>query len=326
VVVERGTALTNNPAAPRLGFAFASTEGKMIKKTGMGVVLAVLLMASPAATLSQTGAVAAVADKTLAVFGQNIHYWDAGSGPVVVLVHGLGSRKEGDWGRVFEPLSKKYRVIALDQLGFGQSDKPVIDYSIQTYVDFLNEFLHQLKIEKASLMGESLGGWISASYTMEAANDSKMVPVEKLVLSDAAGLKQDKPIPDLNPSTLAGMRHVLEVVFYNTSWINDELIRHELTERIRANISYTVHSILTNPALPKELLDGKLGGIHVPTLVVWGKQDALLPVESGERYVKEIPGAKLITFDQCGHVPPREKAPEFVSAVEMFLDAPANAH
>jgi pimeloyl-ACP methyl ester carboxylesterase len=104
------------------------------------------------------------------------------------------------------------------------------------------------------------------------------------------------------------------------------LIRHELTERIRANISYTVHSILTNPALPKELLDGKLGGIHVPTLVVWGKQHALLPVESGERYVKEIPGAKLITFDQCGHVPPREKAPEFVSAVETFLDAPANAH
>ena len=94
VVVERGTALTNNPAAPRLGFAFASTEGKMIKKTGMGVVLAVLLMASPAATLSQTGAVAAVADKTLAVFGQNIHYWDAGSGPVVVLVHGLVAAKK----------------------------------------------------------------------------------------------------------------------------------------------------------------------------------------------------------------------------------------
>jgi pimeloyl-ACP methyl ester carboxylesterase len=298
----------------------------MMQKVGFGVVLAVLLVASPAAIFGQAAAAApALADKTVTVFGQNIHYWDAGSGPVVVLVHGLGSRKEGDWGRVFGPLSKKYRVIALDQLGFGQSDKPVIDYSIQTYVDFLNEFLHQLKIEKASLMGESLGGWISASYTLEAANDSKMVPVEKLVLSDAAGLKQEKPIPDLNPSTLAGMRNVLEVVFYNTSWINDELIRQELTERIRSNISYTVHSIMTNPTLPKELLDGKLGGIHVPTLVVWGKQDALLQVESGERYAKEIPGAKLVTFDKCGHVPPREKAPEFVSAVETFLDAPAAA-
>ena len=304
------------------------------KKTSMAFLVLGLLAAlpvpgfgqgPPALAFGPMAEVPALADKTVTVFGQSIHYWGAGSGPVVVLVHGLGSRKEGDWGRVFEPLSKKYRVIALDQLGFGQSDKPMIDYSIQTYVDFLNEFLHQLKIDKASLMGESLGGWISASYALEAANDSKMVPVEKLVLSDAAGLKQDKAIPDLNPSTLAGMRQVLEAVFYNSSWVNDEILRHELTERIRANISYTVHSVVTNPALPKELLDGKLGGIHVPTLVVWGKQDGLLPVESGERYAQAIPGAKLVTFDKCGHVPPREKAPEFVSAVETFLDAPATS-
>ena len=63
-------------------------------------------------------------------------------------------------------------MIALDQLGFGQSDKPVIDYSIQTYVDFLNEFLHELKIEKATLVGESLAGWISALYTLEASRIS----------------------------------------------------------------------------------------------------------------------------------------------------------
>ena len=97
-------------------------------------------------------------DKTILVFGQTIHYWDAGSGPVLVLVHGLGSSKDGDWGRVVAPLSKKYRVIAMDQVGFGRSDKPLIDYKIQTYVDFLNEFLRELKIGKVSLMGESLGG------------------------------------------------------------------------------------------------------------------------------------------------------------------------
>jgi pimeloyl-ACP methyl ester carboxylesterase len=264
-------------------------------------------------------------EKTIAVFGQTIHYWDAGSGPVVVLVHGLGSRKEGDWGRVFAPLSQKYRVIAPDQIGFGQSDKPVIDYSIQTYVDFLNEFLHQLKIEKASLVGESLGGWISALYSLETSTDAHMVPVEKLVLVDAAGLQQSKPIPDLNPSTLAAQRNLLQVVFYDSSGVTDELVKKDLTARIAANISYTVHSILSNPALPSERLDGKLGNIHVPTLVVWGKQDALLPIESGERYSKEIPGAKLVSFDKCGHVPPLEKTAEFLSAVTPFLDGASPA-
>jgi alpha-beta hydrolase superfamily lysophospholipase len=114
------------------------------------------------------GAAARPEEKTVAVFGQTIHYWDVGSGPVVVLVHGLGSRKEGDWGRVVAPLSQKYRVVALDQIGFGQSDKPLIDYRIQTYVDFLNEFLHQLKIEKVRLVGESLGGWICIRWRRRA--------------------------------------------------------------------------------------------------------------------------------------------------------------
>jgi pimeloyl-ACP methyl ester carboxylesterase len=262
-------------------------------------------------------------EKTVAVFGQSIHYWDVGSGPVVVLVHGLGSKKENDWGRAVGPLSQKYRVIVPDQIGFGQSDKPVIDYSIQTYVDFLDEFLHKLKIEKASLVGESLGGWISAMYTLETSSDAHMVPVEKLVLVDAAGLKQDKPIPDLNPSSLASERKLLQVVFYDTSWVNDEVVRKGLEERLRENISYTVHSVLTNPGLASERLDGKLGNIHVPTLVVWGKQDELLPLTSGERYAAEIPGAKLVSFDKCGHVPPVEKTVEFVSAVTVFLDGGA---
>jgi pimeloyl-ACP methyl ester carboxylesterase len=283
--------------------------------------LILVLMATVCATPSfgQTGTQPQLPpDKTVVVLGQTLHYWDVGSGPVVVLVHGLGSKKENDWGRVVGPLSQKYRVIAPDQLGFGRSDKPMIDYSIQTYVDFLNEFLHDLKIEKATLIGESLGGWISALYTLEAASDKHMIPVEKLVLVDAAGLRQDKPIPDLNPSTLVAERKLLQVVFYDSSWVTDEVVKTSLAERIRENISYTVRSILSNPMLPSERLDGKLGGIRVPTLVVWGKQDELLPIASGERYSKEIAGAKFVSFEKCGHVPPVEKTAEFVAAVEDF--------
>jgi pimeloyl-ACP methyl ester carboxylesterase len=265
-------------------------------------------------------------DKTIAVFGQTIHYWDAGSGPVVVLVHGLGSRKE-DWLPVVAPLAQKYRVLVPDQIGFGHSDKPLMDYRIQTYVDFLDGFLRDLKVEKASLVGESLGGWISALYAAEIAGGAHVVPVEKLVLVDAAGLNQEKPVPPvLNPSTLAAMRGLMEAVFYDTSWLSDDALRKIFADKLSVNDGYTVHSILGNPAIASERLDNRLGEIRVPTLVVWGKQDNLLPIASGERYAAGIPGARMISFDKCGHVPPIEKAEEFVSAVTAFLSGAAPAH
>ena len=259
-------------------------------------------------------------DKTIAVFGQTIHYWDVGSGPVLVLVHGLGSSKDGDWGKVVAPLSQKYRVIAPDQIGFGRSDKPLLDYKIQTYVDFLNEFLRELKVQKASLMGESLGGWISALYVVEWSGGAHLVPVEKLMLVDAAGLKQDKPIPNLNPSTLADMHKLMEAVFYDTSWLTEEVLQKAFADKLAKHDSYTVHSILTSPTLPAERLDDRLVNIHIPTLVLWGKEDALLPITSGERYAAGIPGAKFESFEQCGHVPPVEKTAAFLSAVEGFMN------
>jgi pimeloyl-ACP methyl ester carboxylesterase len=237
---------------------------------------------------------------------------------VVVLLHGLGSRKE-DWLPVLEPMAQKYRLLVPDQIGFGKSDKPLLDYSIQTYVDFLNEFLRQLKVEKTSLVGESLGGWIAALYAAEIGGGAHLIPVEKLVLVDAAGLKQDQPIPDLNPSSLAAMRGVMEAVFYDTSWLNEDALRKIFTDKLAVHDGYTVRSILGNPTREKERLDGRLASIKVPTLVTWGKQDKLLPIGAGERYAAGIAGAKLVSFDKCGHVPAIEKTEEFLAAVTAFL-------
>jgi pimeloyl-ACP methyl ester carboxylesterase len=280
------------------------------KKFGLILLLAVYV--APVSGQGQP------ADKTIAVFGQAIHYFDMGSGPVVVLLHGLGSRKE-DWLPVLEPMAQKYRLLVPDQIGFGKSDKPLLDYSIQTYVDFLNEFLRQLKVDKASLVGESLGGWIAGLYVAEMGGGAHLIPVEKLVLVDAAGLKQDKPIPDLNPSSLAAMRGLMEAVFYDTSWLNDDALRKIFTDKLATKDSYTVRSILSNPALATERLDERLGNIKVPTLVAWGKQDKLLPIGAGERYAAGIVGAKLVSFEKCGHVPAMEKTEEFLAAVTAFL-------
>ncbi len=287
-------------------------------KMKFGLILLLVVIAAPAFGQGQPQ------DKTITVFGQAIHYFDMGSGPVVVLLHGLGSRKE-DWLPVLEPMAQKYRLLVPDQIGFGRSDKPLLDYSIQTYVDFLNEFLRQLKVEKASLVGESLGGWIAALYVAEIGGGAHLIPVEKLVLVDAAGLKQDKPIPDLNPSSLAAMRGMMEAVFYDTSWLSEDALRKIFTDKLAVHDGYTVRSILGNPGLGAERLDERLPSIKVPTLVTWGKQDKLLPIASGERYAAGIPGAKLVSFDKCGHVPAVEKAEEFLAAVTSFLGGAAAA-
>jgi pimeloyl-ACP methyl ester carboxylesterase len=285
------------------------------RKFGLVLLLAVLVV--PAFVVPAFGQ-GQPADKTITIFGQTIHYFDMGSGPVVVLLHGLGSRKD-DWLPVLEPMARKYRLLVPDQIGFGKSDKPLLDYSIHTYVDFLNEFLRQLKVEKASLVGESLGGWIAGLYVAEMGAGAHLVPVERLVLIDAAGLKQEKPIPDLNPSSLAAMRGLMEAVFYDTSWLNEDALRKVFTDKLTTKDSYTVRSILSNPALATERLDERLGSIKVPTLVAWGKQDKLLPIASGEKYSAGIAGAKLVSFEKCGHVPPIEKTEEFLAAVMPFL-------
>jgi len=296
----------------------------MRRELKYGFVLLLAIFVAPVKGLAQ----GQPTDKTISVFGQSIHYFDLGSGPVVVLVHGLGSRKE-DWTPVLEPLSQKYRLLVPDQIGFGKSDKPLLDYSIQTYVDFLNEFLRQLKVEKATLVGESLGGWIAALYAVELSGGAHLVPMEKMVLVDAAGLKQDVPPPsNLNPSTLAAMRALMEEVFYDTSWLSEDALRKIFTDKLAVHDGYTVKSILSNPALLAERLDDRLASIKTPTLVTWGKQDKLVPLSSGERYAAGIAGAKLVTFDKCGHVPAIEKTEEFVAAVTAFLGggATASAH
>jgi pimeloyl-ACP methyl ester carboxylesterase len=185
--------------------------------------------------------------------------------------------------------------------------------------------LRQLKVEKASLVGESLGGWICGLYAAEMTGGAQLIPVEKLVLVDAAGLKQERPIPDLNPSSLAGMRALMQAVFYDTSWLNEDALRKIFADKLATHDSYTVHSLVNNPALASQRMDSQLANIKVPTLVLWGKQDSLLPIAAGERYAAGIPGAKLVSFDKCGHVPSTEKTEEFLAAVNGFLGSGASA-
>ena len=254
------------------------------------------------------------AEKEALVYGQRIRYIEAGQGRAVILLHGLGGVKEM-WMANFAVLSTGHHVYALDQLGFGHSDKPLLEYKIATWVDFLEAFMQAENIRTATLVGNSLGGWIALEFT---AQHPEMV--EKLVLVDAAGLAWGAggSVVDLNPSSLAGWRTLLESLFYDKKMVSDQLVERVFTDHMRNNDGYTIERTVAGFAQP-QFEDGKLKSIHAPTLVVWGREDNLIPVARAEKFRDGIPGAKLAIFEQCGHLPQLEKPDEFNRAVLDFL-------
>lgn len=259
-------------------------------------------------------------EKTVSVFGAKINYVEAGdpAKPTVILLHGLGGQS-ANWAFNIPALAANYHVIAPDQIGFGKSDRLTIKYRVGTYVDFLDKFMSELKIEKASLVGNSLGGWVAALTAIKYPNR-----VEKIVLADAAGLKPPDidlaQIYSLNYSTRDEVTQLVKLVFFNQAIFGSEMfIEQSLTLRIAANDGYTINSLIESIKRNEDFLNGRLGEIKKPTLIVWGKQDGLLKVTDGEQYKREIAGSELIVFDQCGHVPMVEKAADFNKAVLAFL-------
>jgi pimeloyl-ACP methyl ester carboxylesterase len=279
-------------------------------KTRIALLIAVMFCVASFASAQTT--------KEITVFGQKINYVEAGTGPTVILLHGLGGSSQV-WQFNIAALAEKYHVVVPDQIGFGKSDKPLVNYRIRTYVDFLDQFCKQLKIERASLVGNSMGGWIATAYT--AAFPDR---VDKLVLVDAAGYTPPKDLDTrtfygLNPTTREGMKVLVAKVFYNKLFLTDAAIDQSITARLAAGDGYTINSITESIIRGEDFLDDTVKTIKRPTLLIWGRQDGLVPVAEGERFNKDIAGSKLVVFDQCGHMPQIEKAAEFNAAVLKFL-------
>jgi len=256
--------------------------------------------------------------KEVLVFGQKIQYVEAGSGPTVILLHGLGGSSQV-WQFSIPALAAKYHVIVPDQIGFGKSDKPLVNYRIRTYVDFLDQFCKQLGIERATLVGNSMGGWIAAMFTASFPDR-----VDKLVLVDAAGYAPPKDFDTrvffgLNPTTREGMKVLIAKVFYNKAFQTDAFIDQSIAARLAAGDGYTINSITESIIRGEDFLDDLVKTIRRPTLIIWGRQDGLVPLAEGERFNKDIAGSKMIVIDQCGHAPNAEKPGEFNAAVLKFL-------
>lgn len=291
------------------------------------VVLFLLVSAVAAAAqppqqsaVQQTAAQQNPALKEVLIFGQSIRYLEAGTGPTMILLHGLGGSTQ-NWLYNIGPLSQQFRVIVPDQIGFGRSARPIINYRVRTYVDFLEQFCRTLNIERATLVGNSMGGWIAAHFAISFPEK-----VDRLVLADATGYTPPpgfdyKSLYALNPSTREGMKQMIAKVFFNKAFSSDAMVDQTLAMRMNAGDGYTINSLIESVGRGEDFLESKqLQQIKAPTLIIWGQQDGLVLPAEGERFKKDIPNSKLVVFDRCGHFPQVEKAGEFNAAVLEFLN------
>ena len=250
-----------------------------------------------------------------------LRYLEAGSGPPLLLIHGLGSNAAQDWGRLVAPLGRSHHVYAPDLVGFGLSERPAsADYSIPMQVDAVRAFLEAVGVSKAQVAGLSMGGWIAARLAGEHPE-----LVERLVLVDAAGLRPDEksPIPAevLLPHDEAGVRRLIAAVRHKPPPAPSFLVRDILRERLREE--WIVRRALESMRPGRDWLNGTLGRATMPVLIVWGRQDVLIPVAYAAPLQAELAHATLSVLDGCGHVPMADCPEAFDRTLIAFLSASA---
>jgi 2-hydroxy-6-oxonona-2,4-dienedioate hydrolase len=260
--------------------------------------------------------------KTVEVLGARIRYYELGppGAPTLLILHGLGDRSRNHL-RSALGLARTFHVLVPDQIGHGLSDKPRLTYRIRTFSDFDAGFLKAVGVSRAHVTGASLGGWIGADLAIRYPQ-----LVDRLVLVDSAGVRPPgrklnrEDIPrELYATSLSDQRKILERVFLDKATISDAMVEAAFRDHVRDGDGGTIESILEGIVTDEEPLDTRAAQIKAPTLIVWCRQDALLPVQAADVLKAAIPGSSLVLLDGCGHVPDAERTDEYNAAVLNFL-------
>jgi pimeloyl-ACP methyl ester carboxylesterase len=271
--------------------------------------------------------VAGVRSEYIQLGPYRIHYLvggapSVGSGPQgtrgkpLVLVHGLGGKSE-NWASLMPAFIRHgHRVYALDLLGFGQSDRPNVDYSIALQADILLQFFESQNLTRADLGGWSMGGWVALKFAL--AHPER---VRRVVVYDSAGI-YFKPRFDaalFHPATVEQAQQFLALLTPQASRIPRFVVR-DLIREARPT-AWVVDRSMKSMQAGTDLLNGQLQSLQAPVLIVWGKQDVLLPLCCGEELRGEMPQSSLAIFDGCGHLAPAECSNRIQSETLRFLEA-----
>jgi 4,5:9,10-diseco-3-hydroxy-5,9,17-trioxoandrosta-1(10),2-diene-4-oate hydrolase len=283
--------------------------------------------------LVHAGEAGAFQDRYIKVDNVKIRYWQLGDkGSAVVLIHGLGASAD-IWKSNVEALAKNHRVFVPDLPGFGLSEKPDVTYNAEYLTSFIHGFLSVLHLEKVSLVGMSLGGGLSLWYTLQHPEQ-----VERLILVDSAGLGKEfswflrlLSVPGLGELLLLypnrfGTRIFLKHCIYNNPCLTDELadLYTNYMSMPGAGRAFlrTIRSaagVMGTDMKRADQLMSNLEKIQIPVLIVWGREDRILPYRQGEFAKKHMPNAALHIFEHCGHIANMEKAVEFNKLAVDFL-------
>ena len=252
----------------------------------------------------------------------------AGSGgnyPLIFL-HGSGGHLE-TYQRNILPHAQHMRVFAIDMLGHGFTNKPDHDYEIDHYVDHVIAFCDTLELPKIFISGESLGGWVAARLAIRFPER-----VEKLVLNTAGGLSADPAVMERlrtlsmnavrNPDREA-VRKRLQWLMHDPNVVTDDLVEMRYLVYTQPGAEEMMEHIMC-----LQLMDVRrrnmiaiedLRRITAPTLVIWTSHDPTGKVELGETFAREIPDARLVVMENCGHWPQYEDAATFNRIHLSFL-------
>lgn len=270
----------------------------------------------------------------LSVHGHKLAYRRAGSGPAVLLIHGMAG-SSSTWNAVFHRLADNFTVLAPDLPGHGKSEKPRGDYSLGAFASVLRDFLLAMDIERATLVGQSLGGGVA----MQLAYQHPEV-CERLVLVNSGGLGDDV-MPILRALTLPGAGFVVPLFAQNrirsviegaTGAIGKIGLRPspEVVEMWKAYTSLidpetrtaflaTLRSVVDHRGQRVSAMNRLYLAADVPTLIIWGDQDHVIPVRHAHESHEAIPHSELAIFEGSGHFPHCDDPERFAKTVAGFM-------
>jgi pimeloyl-ACP methyl ester carboxylesterase len=270
------------------------------------------------------------------IHGHTVAFRRAGRGPVLVLLHGMAGSST-TWLRVLPALAERFTVVAPDLLGHGESAKPAGEYSVSGHANVVRDLLTALGHERATLIGQSFGGGVAMQLAYQFP-----ARCERLVLVSSGGLGPEVGLL-LRGLSLPGSEHVLPLVCSPAlrdagSRVAAWLARAGLRAAPAVEEIWRGYASLADPATRRAFFrtlraviepagqsvsatDRLYLAAHVPTLIVWGARDGIIPVSHATNAHRAIPGSRLEIFDDAGHFPHCEDPERFVETLVGFLDS-----
>jgi pimeloyl-ACP methyl ester carboxylesterase len=274
-------------------------------------------------------------ERTVIVHGHDRAYTLAGSGPALLLLHGIGSERQ-TWAPVLPLLAEHFTVIAPDLLGHGASAKPRADYSLGGYANGMRDLLGLLEIETVTVVGHSFGGGVAMQFAYQFPERT-----ERLVLVATGGLGPEVSIllrvltlptapAVLTLSHFTLIRPLLRTLAAATAAVAPAPIAADLAEALtvytglrspaaRAAFLRVLHHVMDWRGQLVTMRDRSYLTAGMPTLIVWGERDSVVPASHAVWASREMPHSRLVLMPDVGHFPHRERPEAFSRSVVEFV-------